>query len=175
MIKNTKKLIFIFLICFSYSLNSFADTSHFIDFVKVLNNSKAGADAQNKLKKRVQTETQKFKELEKKIKAEESEIISQKKLLSADEYKKKVENLRKKVSNLRKDKSVSFNNISKSRADARKALINATNPIIQKYMEDNNIKIVLNKNAVILGDVKLEITDQIIATLNKELTSLKIN
>jgi Skp family chaperone for outer membrane proteins len=42
-------------------------------------------------------------------------------------------------------------------------------------MEDNNIGLVLDKKSVILGDVKLEITDQIIAILNKELPSLKTN
>ena len=41
-------------------------------------------------------------------------------------------------------------------------------------MEDNNIRIVLNKESVVLGDETLEITDQIIAYLNKELTSIKI-
>ena len=42
-------------------------------------------------------------------------------------------------------------------------------------MEDNNIQIVLNKKAVILGDTNLEITDKIISILNKELPSLKTN
>ena len=42
-------------------------------------------------------------------------------------------------------------------------------------MEENNIRMVLDKKAVILGDSTLEITDQIIAILNKELPSLKIN
>ena len=42
-------------------------------------------------------------------------------------------------------------------------------------MEDNNIRIVVDKKGVILGDKTLEITDQIIKTLNKEFPSLKIN
>ena len=42
-------------------------------------------------------------------------------------------------------------------------------------MEGNNIQIVLDKKAVILGDTNLEITDKIISILNKELPSLKTN
>ena len=42
-------------------------------------------------------------------------------------------------------------------------------------MEDNKIRIIFNKQGVIMGDATLEITDQIILILNKELTSLKIN
>ena len=42
-------------------------------------------------------------------------------------------------------------------------------------MEDNNIKLTHDKKNVIMGDKNLEITDQIISILNKEVLSLKIN
>ena len=42
-------------------------------------------------------------------------------------------------------------------------------------MEDNNIRIVLEKKGVVLGDATLEITDQIIKILNVELPTIKIN
>ena len=42
-------------------------------------------------------------------------------------------------------------------------------------MEENSINLVLDKESIILGNSELEITDQIIAILNKELSSLKIN
>ena len=83
--------------------------------------------------------------------------------------------MRKKVSDLQKNKQKSFKNIAKSRSDAKQALITAVNPIIKKYMEENKIRIVYDKQSVILGDTKLEITDQIIAILNKESPSLKMN
>ena len=42
-------------------------------------------------------------------------------------------------------------------------------------MEDNNIRLILDKKSVVMGDTNLEITNQIIAILNKEVSSLKIN
>ena len=42
-------------------------------------------------------------------------------------------------------------------------------------MEENNIRIVLDKQSVILGDTALEITDKIIEILNKEVSSIKTN
>ena len=175
MIKNIKKLIFITIFFLAYSFTSFADNSHFIDFKKVLNSSKAGDGAQKRLKAKFESESKKFNKLEVEIKNEESEIISQKKALSPEEYKKKVESLRKRVANLQKNKQASFNKISKSRNDAKQALLKAVNPIVKKYMEDNKIRIVLNKQSVILGDATLEITDEIIKILNKEFPSLKAN
>ena len=42
-------------------------------------------------------------------------------------------------------------------------------------MEENNIRLILDKQGVVMGDKTLEITSQIIAILDKELPSLKIN
>ena len=170
-----KKLIFITIFLLSYSFNSFANSIHFIDFDKVLNFSKAGGDAQKKLKKKFKSESEKFVKQEQGIRKEESDLISQKKALAPEEYKKKVEALRKKVANLQKNKQQSFNSIAKSRSDARQSLLKAVNPLIKKYMDDNKIQMVFDKQAVVMGDTTLEITDKIIAILNKNLVSLKIN
>jgi Skp family chaperone for outer membrane proteins len=170
-----KKLIFIILLFFLNTSNSFADNVYFMDFGKVLNASKPGAEAQKKLKNKIEAETKRFNKLETDIKKSEADIISQKKALGADEYKKKVKNLRKRVADLQKDKTDTFKNIAKTRSDAKKALLKAVNPIVKKYMEDNNIRLIVDKKSVILGDKTLEITDQIIVILNKELPSLKIN
>ena len=42
-------------------------------------------------------------------------------------------------------------------------------------MEENKIRVVLDKQSIILGDSALEITDEIISILNKKLSSIKIN
>ena len=42
-------------------------------------------------------------------------------------------------------------------------------------MEENKIRIVLDKKSVLLGDTTLEITSKIIDILNKELKSIKID
>jgi len=42
-------------------------------------------------------------------------------------------------------------------------------------MTDNNVRMIVDKKIVLMGDSNLEITDQIISILNKELSSIKIN
>ncbi len=171
-----KILIFSFILAsLSFATANADNSTYFIDFKKVLNESKAGAEAQKILKKKLETESKKFEKQEAELRKQEQEIISQKKLITNEEFKKKVEALRKKVADLRKKKQETFKNIAKTRSDAKKKLLNAVKPIMRKYMEENNIKIVLDKGAVLLGDSKLEITSQIIDILNKELKSLNIN
>ena len=175
MTKNIIKFAFITLLFFSYSIKSYAETVHFIDFTKVLNKSKPGIEAQKKLSNKFNAESKKFIKLEKEIRKEETNVISQKKVISAEEYKKKVKALRKKVSDLQVSKTSSFNKIAKNRSAAKSSLLKAVEPIIKKYMEQNNIRLVMSKKSIILGDAKLEITDQIIVIIDKEVSSIKIN
>ena len=128
-----------------------------------------------KLKNKFTSETKKFQKIEESIKKDESELILQKKIISAEDYKKKVATLRKKVSDLQKNRQKSFSSIAKSRDLAKQNLLKAVNPIIKKYMTDNKIRIILNKKEVIMGDTSLEITSQIITILNKEFPAIKIN
>ena len=152
--------------------NVFADISYFIDFDKVLNFSKAGKSAQDSLKKKFNNATKKFKDQEDLIRKEEAKIISQKKIITAEDYQKQVELLRKKVTKFQKEKQASLNSVAKLRNDSKQALLKAVNPIIKKYMEEKNIRLIIDKKIVVLGDTTLDITDQIIDILNKELPSL---
>ena len=170
-----KKTILLTTLLLFYFSSSFADTSYFIDFNKVLNNSKAGGEAQKKLKKKFEDETSKFKKVEADIRKEETKIISQKKSITNEEYKEKVGELRQKVADLQKNKKASFVKITKARNDARITLLKSVNPIIKKYMQENKIRLVIDKKSVLVGDNDLEITDQIIGILNKEVSSIKIN
>lgn len=172
-LRNKAILAIVFAFFFLSNVNA-ENTTYFIDFKKVLNESKAGAEAQNTLKKKLETAAKKFKKQESELRKQEQEIISQKKMLNSEEFKKKVEALRKKVADLQKKKQETFKSISKTRSDAKKQLLKTVKPIMRKYMEENKIEIVLDKGAVLLGDSKLEITSQIIDILNKELKSLNI-
>ena len=96
-------------------------------------------------------------------------------MITNEEYQKKVQALRKLVANHQQNKQKSLNSIAKSRDEAKLALLTAVKPIISKYMQENKIKIVLDKKSVLMGDNKLEITDQIIAIVNKEVSSIKVN
>ena len=169
-----KKIFLFVILSVFYFSSSFADNSYFIDFKSVLNTSKAGSDAQKKLKKVFEDETKKFSTKEAEIKKEEKNIISKKKLITKEEYLNKVNLLRKKVLDLQKNKQKVLSKIAKRRNDAKLELLKAVNPIVKKYMEDNNIRIVLDKQSVLMGDKTLEITEQVITILNKELKSLQI-
>ena len=63
-----KKIFIATLLILTFSTTTFADNPYFIDVNKVLNLSKPGAEAQKKLKQKIQSESKKFNKLESDIK-----------------------------------------------------------------------------------------------------------
>ncbi len=174
--KKLLKLISILIITLLFAQqNSFANDVYFIDYSKVMNESNAGKKAQDTLKKLLSSSNKKFNETAKKLREEENKLISQKNVLDKEEYKKKAEALRKKVFNLNKERQDKIKNIALKRKKAGDEMLKNLNPILGKYMEENNITVVIDKKNVLMGNKKYEITSQIIQILNKELKSININ
>ena len=121
--KNYLKIILFSSIILLFSKTAFSDTTYFIDFSKVLNQSKAGKQAQNILKKRLEDSVKKFNKEEQDLRNEEKKLITDRKNLSNEDYQKKVVVLRNKVADLQKRKQTSFQSIGKTRADAREKLL----------------------------------------------------
>ena len=159
----------------STALHVSADTPYFLDFKYILNQSDAGKKAQIFLKNKLNNGIKKLKAEEKSIQENEKKIIQQKKILSVEEYKKKVEVLRKNVSSLQKNRNNLLENVAKQRALAKKTLLENLNPIIKKYMQENKIRMVVDKKSLLLADENLDITQKIITILNKKLKSIKLD
>ena len=102
-------------------------------------------------------------------------MIQQKKVISQEEYIKKVNDLRKKVSSLQVERNSLLEKISKDRTKARNELMKNLNPIIEKYMQEKKIRLVIDKKNIILSDEKLDITKEIMQALNAKLKSIKLN
>ena len=140
----------------------------------VLNNSKAGKDAQEFLKKTFTENTKKYSDIEKSLKKEESDLLGKKASLSKEEYTKNANDLRKKVIKHQSDKRASLDKITKQRSIARQTLLKELDPILKSYVEENSLSLVLDKKTVLAGNTGLDITDAIVEKLNKALPSLNL-
>ena len=169
------KILFLFLILI-YPFNLMAENQvYFINLKKVLNESKAGSAAQEKLVKEFENQDKKFKNESNALKKQETELINQRKTLSSDEYKKKVSSLRKKNVDFQNRRRSASSNFVKKKNNARNQLLKSLNPILQKYMDENGIMMIMNEKNVILANSKVDLTNTIIDLLNKELKSIKLN
>ena len=145
-----------------------------LDLKYVLNNSKAGKGAQDFLKKSFKDSTQKYSDMEKALKKEEQDLLTKKTVLSKEEYVKKSDNLRKKVIDYQSQRRASVDKIATLRAESRQKLIDAINPILEIYIKDNNISLVIDKKSTLQGNQKIDITKIITEKLDKILPSLNL-
>ena len=168
-----KVVFFVLLILNFYNL-SFAEETYFVDMSKLLNQSKAGKEAQDFLKEKIITEDKKFKEEGGLLKKEEIDLIAKKKTLSADEYKKTLNQLREKNVKFQRKRANFTTAIATQRAEARNRLLKALDPVLSKYMSENNIQIIIDKKYVVMANSKIDLTGKILEILNKELKSLNL-
>ena len=173
--KNILKIIIFLALFLSFNKTLLASDIYFVDYSKVMNESTAGKKAQDYLKNLLKNSNKKFNDTAKKLKEEENKIISQRNALSKEEYKKKADALRKKVFSLNKEREKSIRDVASKRKKAGDEMLKNLNPILGKYMKENNIAVVIDKKNVLMGDKKFEITSQIIEILNKEFKSINLN
>ena len=173
--KYIKTISIILLVILVSHGKAISNEIYFIDFSKVMNESTAGKKAQDQLKSLFKNSNKKINDTGKKLKEEENKLISQKTVLSKDEYKKKADALRKKVFNLNKERENAIKDIATKRVKAKDELLKKLNPILGKYMEEKNIAVVIDKKNVLMGNKKFELTNEIIDILNKELKSINLN
>jgi Outer membrane protein len=172
--KSIKIIITSLVLLFIFQAQLFAEI-RYVDFKYVLNESKAGKEAQIYLKKKLDNGIKDLKAREKSIQEEEKKIIQQKKVISAEEYKKQVKALREKVSSLQTQRNNLLDTVAKQRSKARAELLKTLNPIIKNYMKENTVRLVLEKKSILLADENLNITKEITSLLNKKLKSIKLN
>ena len=146
----------------------------YIDMKYILNNSKAGKGAQDFLQKTFKEKQKKYADLEKKLKKEEEDLLSQKTVLLKEDFTKKMNNLRKKVIDYQTDRRNALEKISQQKASARTSLLKKLDPMLTSYIKENSISVILDKKNVLLGNSELDITKTIIEKLNKELPSLSL-
>ena len=169
------KIIIIILVSLSFYSQSLASDVYFVDIKYVLNNSKAGKKAQTFLKKKFDDENEKLKKQSVSLKKEESDLISKKKLISNEDYKNKLNLLREKNIEYQKKRRSASNDWLKKKNEARSKMIKTLNPILQKYMNENNIEIIVDKKNILLANSKYDLTGIILKLLDKELKSINLN
>ena len=166
---------FLITLLLIFSTNLFTQEKIVIlDMKYVLNQSKAGKGAQDFLKKSYNQNIKKFQDIEASLKKEEADLLSKKTVLSKEEYTKKTDTLRKKVIDFRSQRRAAMDKITSQRSESRATLIKSITPILETYIKENNISVVINKIHTLGGNPANDITKIIVEKLDKVLPSLNL-
>ena len=171
-----KKNIIYILLFFVISIPSYSSEKIvYLDVEKIMQESVAGKNIIAKIKKKRETSISMFKKKEKEIIEKEKKLISQKNVLSEEEFKKKIQDLRADISKYQKERNKASNDITRTRIKASTNLIKKLTPILESYSKENSIRIIIQKKHIVMGSKEDDITKDILDLVNKKIKSIKID
>ena len=168
-------LVLAFVIFFSKISLSNENKLAYIDLNLIMNNSIAGKSITSQLEENHKKNISKLKKIEEKLKKEESEIISQKNVITKEEYEKKIIDLREKARKFRNERNENINSLNNQRLEATSTIINLIRPILSEYSEKNSISIIIDKKNVIIGKTTLDITNDILKIVDEKIGKIKLD
>lgn len=162
-------LIIIFFNVFSFNANT---EIVYIDINLVLKSSEVGKHLNTHVEKIKNQNVLKYNKIENELVEKEKLLIAQQNILDEEEFKKKLKSLTSEIQKYRSDKKISLEELRNFKVVKTKEILNALNPIITNYVDTNSISIVIPMKNIVVGRKKLDITNQIIELLNKDVKKL---
>ena len=175
--KYLVKLFVIFLITFCITISKAEEkiVLAYIDMEKIFNESLAGKSLIDQLEVIHKENLKKFKKIEEDLKNKENSILSQKNILSEDEYNKKVFLLKKEIDNYKSMRKEKIDFVSKKKIDGTKKMLKEINPILTDFSKKNDISVIMRKKDIVIAKTNLDITNEIIQLVNSKVKKIDLN
>ena len=165
-----KKIFIIFLVLFFNNTLSYSDTKIvYIDLDLILLNSNVGKELFENLKNSENLKIKELQDQEKELKNEENKILGSQNLISEDQLKIDIENFKKKLDQYKNFKKVEIDKLKENRNKEVTNLLNSINSIIEMYMTENSISMIIDKKNIYIANKKYDITDNLIELINKKI------
>ena len=168
-------LLIIFFIFFSKVSISQENKTVYLDLSMIMGNSNAGKSINSQLEANHKKNIANFQKLEEELKNEEAKIISQKTVISKEDFENKIMNLRDKANKYRKERNDSMNNLNNQRLNATQKMITLITPILSEYSDNNSISLIIQKRNIIIGKTSLDITDDILKIIDKKIEKISLD
>ena len=164
-----KKLtLVIFFLLVSNNLLFASQNVKFADIDLIVQNSEIGKKTLSKIEKLNQSNIEKLTNFQKQLKDKENEIKIKQNIVSEEEFKKEVKNLKIQLAEFNKKKDLMVKEFSDLKKDELEALFAKINPIIQNYMKENSIEILMNSKNIFIGNIKADLTQLLINEINSK-------
>tara|TARA_B100001173_G_C15930963_1_gene522723 strand:- start:443 stop:955 length:513 start_codon:yes stop_codon:yes gene_type:complete len=162
-----------FLLIFFISINpsngsELQKETAFIDIDYVIANSNIGKKALENIDKLDKENVEKLKKKNKSLKELEITIKNKKNVISDDAYNKEVDSFKKKVQQFNDEKNQLVKNFNNFKRKEIENIFKKVSPIINDYMEENSISVLLDSKNIFMGSKKSNLTEDILSEINKK-------
>ena len=146
----------------------------YLDIDFILTNTLAGKLLLGDLKEEEQKKISKFKVNDEQFRNNEKKILAKKNLVSGEEIKKEMKALQLEFQEYKKNKNKEIQNLKNKRNTNIINFINLINPIIEKYMADNSIYMLIDKKNVFIANTDYDITNKLIELIDNQIKTVEI-
>jgi outer membrane protein len=172
---NLKKILLSIILLISFISYSYSENKvGYIDVDKILSNTISGKSLFEQFNVLKKTQLDQIENEGKKLKEEENKILSTKKIISQEEYMKKVNIFKEKILSFQKEKNNTIDNLNKKRNNEIIRFLKMVDPLIRLVMEENSIDILIEKKNIFIAKSNTDITDIVIEKTDKNIKSFKI-
>ena len=112
---------------------------------------------------------EKFKSKRSNLINQEKDIIKKKNILSKEEFEANVSDLNKKMKNFNKEREQTFLKFEEEKKKKLNNFLLNITPLIETFVKENSINIVLNEKNLFIASKNFDITNQIIEIVNKNI------
>tara|TARA_B100001027_G_scaffold213458_1_gene184199 strand:- start:952 stop:1467 length:516 start_codon:yes stop_codon:yes gene_type:complete len=164
-----KLILIIFILLVSSAVSIASQNVRFADIDLIVKKSEIGKKTLSKIEKVNKSNIEKLSNFQKQLKERENEIKIKKNIISEEEFKKEVESLKNQITNFNKKKDLMVKDFSDLKNNELNALFAKINPIIQNYMNENSIEILINSKNIFIGSIKSDLTQVLIDEINSKI------
>ena len=147
----------------------------FIDINYIFTNSNVGKELNIQILNKDKKLRSEINEIKKQIEDQKVKILSQKNVLTAEEYNKKIEMLEKEIKDINLKIKKKDEVLKLFKKNIENLFSKNLNSIIEEYSVQNSIGIIFNKSDLLMAKKDLDITQEVLKIFNNKIKELKFN
>ena len=161
---------FIFLTTSSFANQSIA----YINIDNVISKSIPGKNLLKKLNELEKAEIKKLTDKRKLLTEKKDSLISKKNIISDNEFNNQFKELQKELNKFKVNESKVLKELKAKKNKSILEFLNFINPLIQKYMDENSISILIEKKNIFIARSNYDISDNLIKIIDQNIKDFKI-
>ena len=162
-----KFLLIFFIFFISTNLSNSKETA-FVDIDYIIANSNIGKKVLENINKLDKKNIENLRKKNKSLQELEITIKNKKNVISEDAFNKEVISFQKKVQEFKVEKNKIVKNFNDFKRKELENIFKKISPIINDYMEENSISVLLDSKNIFMGSKKSNLTKDILDRINKE-------
>jgi Skp family chaperone for outer membrane proteins len=146
-----------------------------VDLNLILSDSKAAKNATKQFEK-IQKDTEdEIIVSDKKMLEERNKLIEQQSVIAPEAFELKAKDYEKKLQTYQVEKQNKLRKLEGVLQNARNEILENVKPILEELSKELGVTVILEKNSVLLSATNMDITENVIKKLNKELPKIKVS